>query len=290
MNRLRSLLAGLLQLLVGGLAVNAAMLGVRFGIAPAITAAFSLDAPGASIVRRLGIFLAVVGSYAAFVRLYERRFPDELRLRPAWLLAGAAAGALATTTTILVLLATGHYRVLAYRGWSQVGDVLGPIGVAATIEEVLYRALLFRILEERAGTRWALGVSSIVFCVSHVANAGFGPITLASVTLTGLMWAGVYAVTRNLWVASAHHACWNAAIFLSGLPLSGEEPWRAQAPLVAEYRGPVLWTGGAFGPEDSLVSVALCFAMCAVLWKLARRMDPAFPRKAKAAGTADGPR
>lgn len=290
MSRMRSLLAGLLQILVGGLAVNAAMLGVRFGVAPALTAALSLGASGASIVRRLGVFLVVVGSYAAFVRLYERRFPDELRLRPAWLLAGAAGGALAATTTVLVMFATGHYHVLAYRGWARVGDVLGPIGVAAIIEEVLYRGLLYRILEERVGTGWALGVSSIVFCVSHVANGGFGPISLASVTLAGAMWAGVYAVTRNLWVASAHHACWNAAIFLSGLPLSGEEPWRAQAPLIAESRGPVLWTGGAFGPEDSLVSIALCLVMCAGLWKLARRVDPTFPRRAKAAGTTDGPR
>lgn len=290
MTRVRSLLVGLLQLVVGGLVVNAAMLTVRRGVEPAITAAFSLDAGGASIVRRLGIFLAVVGSYAAFVRLYERRAPDELRLRPMWLLAGAAGGALATTTTILVLLATGHYHVLAHRGWAEVGGVLGPIAVAALIEEVTYRGLLFRILEERTGTMWALTLSSIVFSVSHVANGGFGPVTLISVVLTGAMWAGVYAVTRNLWVASAHHACWNAAIFLSGLPLSGVEEWRVKAPLVTEYRGSVLWTGGAFGPEDSLVSIALCFAMCVGLWKLARRMDPTFPRKAKTAGSADGPR
>ena len=287
MNRTRSLLAGLLQLVVGFVAINGAMVAVRRGVEPAITAALSLDAGGASIVRRLGIFLVVVGSYAAFVRLYERRAPDELRLRPAWLLAGAAGGALATTTTTLVLLATGHYHVLAHRGWAQVGDVLGPIGVAAFIEEITYRGLLFRILEERAGTAWALAVSSIVFCVSHVANGGFGPVTLISATLTGLMWAGVYAVTRNLWVASAHHACWNAAIFLSGVPLSGVEEWRAKAPFVTEYHGSVLWTGGAFGPEDSIVSNVLCLAMCVGLWKLARKLDPTFPRKATA---ADGPR
>lgn len=281
MTRMRSLLAGLLQLLVGGLVINGVMVAVRFWVAPGITAALSLDALGASIVRRLGIFLVVAGSYAAFVRLYERRAPDELRLRPVWLLAGATGGALATTTTILVLLATGHYHVLAYRGWAQVGDVLGPIGVAAFIEEVTFRGLLFRILEERAGTRWALAVSSIVFCVSHVANGGFGLISLISVTLAGLMWAGVYAVSRNLWVVSAHHACWNAAIFLSGLPLSGEETWRAQAPLVTEYRGPVLWTGGAFGPEDSLVNIASCFAICVGLWTLARKLDPTFPRRAR---------
>lgn len=289
MNRVRSLLAGLLQLLVGVVVVHAAMYAVRFGVAPAIASALSLDDRGASIVRRLGIFLAIVGSYAVFVRLVERRAPDELRLRPGWLLAGAAGGALVTTTTILVLLATGHYRILDHRGWAHVGDVLAPIGVAALIEEVLYRALLFRILEERASTWWALAVSSIVFSVSHVANGGFGVVTLITVFLGGVMWAGVYAVTRNLWATTAHHACWNAAIFLSGLPLSGVEEWRAQAPFVTESRGPVLWTGGAFGPEDSLLNIALCFAICVGLWKLARRSDPSFPRKAGGAGPTREP-
>lgn len=287
MNRMRSLLVGLLQLLVGFVVINGVMIAMRRGVEPAITAALSLDAHGASIVRRVGIFLAVVGSYAAFARLVERRSPDDLRLRPMWLLAGAAAGALATTVTILVVLASGHYRVLAYRGWAQVGDVLGPIVVAALIEEVLYRGILFRITEERAGTRWALAVSSIVFCLDHLGNSGFGAITLVTGILAGLMWAGVYAVTRNLWASTAHHACWNAAIFLSGLPLSGMEKWREKAPFVTEYRGSVLWTGGAFGPEDSLVSIALCLAMCVGLWKLARRMDPTFPRRARVPRASD---
>lgn len=290
MTRVRSLFAGLLQLVVGGLVVNGVMLAVRFGIEPALTAALSLDDAAASLVRRGGIFLAVLGGYAAFVRLYERRAPDELRLRPLWLLAGAASGASVTLATILVLLATGHYHVIAYRGWTQAGGVLGPILLAAFLEEVTFRALLFRIVEERAGTLWALAVSSLVFCVSHVANGGFGVISLVSVTLAGVMWACVFAATRNLWVASAHHAFWNAVIFLSGIPLSGSEEWRAAAPFVTEYRGNVLWTGGAFGPEDSIVNIVLCAAMCGGLWRLARRMDRAFPRKAGAIRATSAPR
>src|SRR5579872_4662334 len=95
-------------------------------------------------------------------------------------------------------------------------------------------------------------------------------VTWISITLAGLMWAGVFILGRNLWVAAAHHACWNATIFLIGLPLSCEN-WRAQAPFETLSHGSVLWTGGAFGPEDSLVNLFVSLAICAALWRLARR-------------------
>jgi hypothetical protein len=79
----------------------------------------------------------------------------------------------------------------------------------------------------------------------------------------------IFIVSRNLWVAAAHHSCWNATIFLIGVPLSGEN-WRALAPLETVSHGSVLWTGGAFGPEDSLVNVVVSILICAALWRLSQ--------------------
>lgn len=272
------LAAGLLQLLVGGLAQVGGLYAWRFLAHPAIVTAWSLEEPVVTITRRLGVLIAGVASYWAFVRLYERRPVAELRLRLGWTLVSGLAGALSIGLTLAFLFASGHAVALSWRGFATSGDVLVQIGVAAMLEELLFRALLFRILEERAGTRWALVVSALVFGVAHAANGGFSAISLVSVPLCGLLWAGVYVLSRNVWVAAAHHACWNSAIFLSGLPLSGQEGWRAQAPLVTQYRGADLWTGGAFGPEDSLVNVVVCALLCVALWRLAARSDAAFPR------------
>lgn len=46
---------------------------------------------------------------------------------------------------------------------------------------------------------------------------------LVSVTMLGLLWAGVFILTRNLWVVVANHAAWNFTILLSGVPLSGTQ-------------------------------------------------------------------
>lgn len=278
MPRARLLLAGLVQFVVGAASVQASLVACRYALVPALVAVLSIDVTGAAVVRRAVIFVATVAAYWAFVHWYERRPVRELHLAWRTLLAGAVAGSLSIGATIVLLFATGHYQVVAIRGLGGAADVLGVIAVAALIEEVFFRGLLFRILEEQVGTRWALTVSALVFSAAHVANNGFRPVTLMAVALTGLMWAGVYIASRSLWVAAAHHACWNATIFLSGLPLSGQEEWRAQAPLVTEYTGAVLWSGGAFGPEDSLVSVIVTAVACAALWRLARATDTSFPR------------
>ncbi len=172
--------------------------------------------------------------------------------------------------TILVLYATGHYQVVSFRGFGQTTGILGLIWIAAVLEEVAFRGILLRILDERIGTRAALVSSAAVFGIVHLTNNGTHWISLLSVTLLGLMWGGVFIVSRNIWVVAAHHSCWNATIFMIGLPLSGED-WRAQAPWETVYSGSDLWTGGAFGPEDSLVNIIVCSAICFGLWHLARR-------------------
>jgi membrane protease YdiL (CAAX protease family) len=276
MTRTRFLLAGLLKLFVAATFLVGAMAVYRLLVHPLIESAFSLSAQASSIVRKVNMFAVVVLSYWVFVRMYERRKVEELSLRPwRWILLAPAAGSLAIGVTILILYATGHYQLVSVRGFGEAGGLLGTIWIAAVLEEVAFRAILFRILEERIGTRAAVVASAVIFCVSHLTNNGARWVTVLSVTLAGLMLAEIYVLTRNIWVVAIQHCCWNATIFLIGLPLSGED-WRAQAPLATTYHGSVLWTGGAFGPEDSLINVVVSTAIFAALWRLARgRAKPA---------------
>jgi uncharacterized protein len=272
LSRSRFLLEGLLKLCVAGACLVGAIATYRFLLHPLIQSAFSLSEHASSMVRRVNIFVAVVLSYWAFVRYYERRAAQELSLPWRWILLAAVAGAMSIGVTILALYATGHYQLMSFRGFGETSGILGTIWIAAVIEEVAFRGILFRILEEPIGTRAALNGSAVIFCVAHLANNGIRWVTLLSVTLAGLMWGVVFIVWRNIWAVAVHHCCWNATIFLIGLPLSGEN-WRAQAPLVTVSHGSVLWTGGAFGPEDSLVNIVVSIAICVALWRLARHRD-----------------
>ena len=270
MNKLRVLFKCLLKLCVAAACLVAAVAGYRFLLHPLIESAFSLGEHASSIVRRVNIFAAVVLSYWAFVRYYERRAVQELALRWRWTVLAAVAGSLSIGVTILALYATGHYQLMSFRGFDQAIGVFAAIWIAAMMEEVAFRGILFRILEEAAGTRSALIASAVIFGVVHLTNNGAHWVTLLSVTLAGLMWAGVFILSRNIWVAAAHHCFWNATIFMIGVPLSGED-WRAQAPFETVGHGSILWTGGAFGPEDSLINLFVSLLICAALWRLVLR-------------------
>lgn len=283
LHRLRATGRALVALMLGGLAVVGAIAAFRQGLLPVVETTFQLSPETLSIVRRLGITVSAIGAYWAYVHWYERRRATELALRPLPLLLGAGAGVALVALPLALLFALGAYEVVGTRmPTPPLAGVVALIGIAAMLEELFYRCLLFRILERAWGLWPALGVQAAVFAAAHLGNVQAGNAVdaatmLLSVSALGLLWGGIYAMTRNLWVVSAHHAAWNFTILCSGVPLSGIEDWRALAPLESRYVGADWLTGGLFGPESSaLVIVTVLLALVIVM------------RRAHRAATAGG--
>jgi uncharacterized protein len=55
--------------------------------------------------------------------------------------------------------------------------------------------------------------------------------------------------------------------------LPGVEEWRAIAPFESRYNGPDWLTGGAFGPEDSVITIGIVVACLSALFYWARRQN-----------------
>ncbi|MGD9800498.1 MAG: lysostaphin resistance A-like protein [Parvularculaceae bacterium] len=271
--RIAALAIGKLLLVLAAIVV--AMHSFRLLLLPQIQSVFHLDDVAASAVRRTGILLVVILAYWAVVRLIEKRAIVELRLAPLGVVLGALSGAALISITTLSLFAAGIYEVTAVRGLqSGLLDAAGLILVAAMLEEVAFRGVLFRMLEGAWGTVPALWLSSLLFSLQHMDNVeGAGLValltTFISATLIGAFWTLVFVHTRNLWVVGANHAAWNYSIMLTGLPLSGLEDWRSVAPFESRYNGPDWITGGAFGPEDSALAIGLMVICLAVLFRAA---------------------
>lgn len=265
------------SLLLGGAAIVGPIVLVRQGLIPWIDATWRPGPEGLSALRRAGILLAAIGGYVAYVRWHERRRATELRLQPARLLLGGAGGALLVAAPIALLFAIGAYQRVVVRAVTpELLGVAGLIAIAATVEELIHRGLLFRLLERAWGTAVAMPVQGVLFALPHLENLERGEVVpvavmLLSVTVLGMLWALLFVLTRNLWVAAANHAAWNFTILASGVPLSGIEEWRALAPLESRYAGPDWLTGGTFGPESSAVVIASATAAVVVLWRAARR-------------------
>lgn len=265
----------LLKLAVATTAMFAAVVLFRWALLPGLASLFDLEADTVTIIRRAGVLCCVVLAYFAYVRFYEKRPASELRIVPLGMTVGALTGAGIIALVSLFLFGIGAYEVVAYRGIDPaLLGIAGFILVAATIEEFVFRGVLFQALEHAWGTVPALWLQSLFFSVLHIANLDSDAGTMSVIvsvisgTLIGAFWTLVFIQSRNLWVVSLNHAAWNFAIVLTGLPLSGLDDWLSVAPLESTYQGSVWLTGGVVGPEDSIVTVLAVIAVVVgmVLW------------------------
>ncbi|MCO6000180.1 CPBP family intramembrane glutamic endopeptidase [Actinoallomurus rhizosphaericola] len=252
-----------------------------------LTAAVQHNAPLRLILGLASAVLAV-GVYAWMVRWSERRAPVEVALKGA--IARVGLGMLigvAWFSAVIGNIAFNHdYRVDGF------GSVAGPIGLfgfmaaAAVTEELMFRGVLFRIIEGRTGTWVAMVVTSVLFGAWHLLNPDaslWGAIAIA-VEAGGTL-AAAYAATRNLWVPIGLHFGWNyaeAAIFSTEVSGNGQN----DGLLHSVTSGPAMITGGKFGPEASGAAIAFGVALTIVFMWLAHRRGNVVPRRRSARAAA----
>jgi membrane protease YdiL (CAAX protease family) len=235
----------------------------------------------------LGAATAVVAVlvYAWVVRRTEHRAPAEVAR------AGAAArigrgvliGFGMFGAVIVNIALIGGYHVHGLGSVTGAIGLLGFMAAAAVTEELLFRGVLFRVVEERIGTWLALLATGLVFGLIHLLNpdASLWGATAIAVE-AGFMLAACYAATRNLWVPIGLHFGWNFAeggIF--SVVVSGDGA--SKGLLDAGMSGPALLTGGDFGPEGSLYAVAAGVMLTVVFLWLAHRRGHLVPRRRRVA-------
>jgi hypothetical protein len=216
----------------------------------------------------LPILLLVV--YAKLVHAIEKRSATEISPRHAAILlpTGIVIGLAAISCYVVSLVMAGAAQVSSRTGTGdlvRLGNEFLVPWLTAVAEELLFRAILFRLLEEMFGTAVAVAISSALFALAHAANPGATAVTLSALAIgLGALLALSYAATRNLWFPIGLHMGWNLAVgFLYGLPNSGQlHPTRLANTTI--HGGDAL-TGGEFGPEASIILVTLCLLMSSVL-------------------------
>jgi hypothetical protein len=216
--------------------------------------------------------------YGRAVRLLEQRDPGEISLQKGTplLFLGAILGMATISIYVLALSGIGAATVTRGAGAQGVVSVLNEVLVpwlTAVGEELLFRLVLFRLLEEALGTGVAALLSALFFGLSHAANPGASPGSVFFLAAgMGSLLAFAYAATRNVWFPVGLHMGWNFAEgCLFGLPNSGQtDPVQI---LHTAVSGPAILTGGAFGPEGSLLLFALTLIGTATLVRLTLRRN-----------------
>ena len=230
----------------------------------------------------LGLFavsVAVVATYLAGARWIERRQPTELVARAGFkeFAGGLALGLGLFATVILLLRIFGVYHFI---GWgsaaSLVSGFLLALG-AAIVEEILFRGFLFRLSAKLMGMWGALILTSALFGAAHAFNRGATVSSSVAIALeAGVLLGAAYALTQRLWLPIGLHLGWNFAegtVF--GMAVSGGT--KRNSLIAGTLSGPDALTGGAFGPEASIVAVAVCLAAALLLVKRMNRKAEVAP-------------
>lgn len=223
----------------------------------------------------LGMILTLVATYLVYyglVRGMEGRNPvSELSLKGGVLELvgglGVGAGLLALSTLMLWLF--GFYRIDAVNDVSELFATRHlPLSLGAGFfEELAFRAILFRIVEEKLGSWVALFVSSLFFGVAHISNPNATLFSSIAIAIeAGILLGAAYMLTRRVWFAVGIHIAWNyvqGAVF--GIAVSGGE---VKGLISSHLEGDELFSGGAFGAEASLITLVICtLAGVFFLWK-----------------------
>ncbi len=127
-------------------------------------------------------------------------------------------------------------------------------------EETFFRGYALLTLAEGIGFWPAASVLSAFFCYVHLAGNGEEAwVGMPQIFLISMLFCLTLRRTGNLWFAVGMHAGWDyAETYLFAAPDSGlVSPGTL---VTSSFHGPRWLTGGAVGPEGSVLSVVVLFA------------------------------
>lgn len=199
---------------------------------------------------------------------------DDLRLdgalRP--LATGLAVGAVIFALIVVAAAAGGAYQITGAGDLSNFPHELVVSALFPAIsEEMLFRGIIQRWIEQIGGSWVGLVLSAMAFGFAHYFNPTATVVACLWIAAeAGILLGGAYMLTRSLWMPMGIHAAWNLTQGeLFDVPVSGFE----QHGLVqAQLSGPPLLSGGGFGLESSLFALVIgTSAGVVVVWLAVRK-------------------
>lgn len=200
--------------------------------------------------------------YRLYTRVVERRKPYEISGSSCLkeLDYGFVIGGGLILIMVALLSVLGYYQVESTDTWSVVLNAIFLFGMGAFVQELFFRIIVFRLVEEWLGTWLALLAAALIFSAFHIGNPNVTIWTTIALILQDVLLSAAFIYTRRIWFVWGIHAGWNFlqdGIF--GMPNSGVtslDSWITPA-----ISGPEWLTGGSFGIEASYISTILCVAL-----------------------------
>jgi len=226
-----------------------------------------------NVVVPIVIFVLAIVVYAGYERYIERRIPKEVAPKRMGRLTtlGLLFGLVIFSITIAVIALAGDYHIVSWSWSNALGVAFIAMLADGATEEVIFRGFIFRTCRDLWGPWIALAISAVLFGAIHAFNPHATVISSVAIAVeAGVLLAVAYAVTESLWFPIGIHAGWNfAESSIYGTTVSGLNVHDSL--FSSKIAGPEILTGGSFGPEASIIAVAVCLvAALALAWSRRR--------------------
>jgi membrane protease YdiL (CAAX protease family) len=236
--------------------------------------ALALSAAGYLIAAAGSTFGAGITANTICLRVFERLPLPAVGLgwRPGSgrnLLIGFVSGIAGAALVTLAPLAAGlaelvpdpqHPASAASLLFVSVVLLFGVVG-----EELLFRGYAFQLLISAIGKYQALLLASCLFGAVHLSNPDASALGIANTVGFGLVLGYAFLKSGDLWLPIGVHFGWNWLLPLAGVSLSGFKIGVTGYAL--RWRVSDLWSGGAYGPEASVLTCGIIAAFLFFLRK-----------------------
>lgn len=194
------------------------------------------------------------------VRFFEKENAKDLKIKKLVpdILLGILVGCLFFGLVVGIMWSTGFCKIssVPYNWQQQLSAIIIFFGVAVG-EEIIFRGVVFRMIDERWNTIVALVFSALLFGFMHIINEGATWWSSFAIAIeAGLLLGAAYKYSGTLWLPIGIHWAWNYVegnVF--GFAVSGGN--EGNSIFKTTVNGPELITGGSFGPEGSVIAVVV---------------------------------
>ncbi|MBK8545732.1 MAG: CPBP family intramembrane metalloprotease [Caulobacteraceae bacterium] len=222
----------------------------------------------------------------AWVLFIERRPLRTIGLTPnvgaVSFLRGLVIGGATIAAVVAGIWAVGGYQAdgfarafAAPRELMSIGILLLCFVVQASVEEIVFRGWLLSVLARKFNVAIAVMLTCLVFTLLH-----YGPnqqlLVMASSFLFSAFACCWALKARNIWGVMGWHAGWNWLLATGfELPVTGIDAGVSALVVKLVPHGPDIVTGGAEGPEGSLIClIFFAGAIATLLWRLRKPASP----------------
>ncbi len=208
-------------------------------------------------------------SYSLYTKYVESREPLEFNSKK-WIYeyaSGLTIGGGIIIFIVLMLSVSGFYHVEHINSPFVLVTSIFRYSIGAFIEELIFTIILYKLVEEFAGSVVSIIVTSLLFGFMHYGNYNATVLSSLYTAIAHILLLAPFILTRRIWMIWGLHFGWN--FFQTGVFGINNSGMVQDGFITAKITGPEWLTGGEYGVEISYLSLIIQVIIAVLIMKQA---------------------